>query len=200
MAYLDEWQNFLHLPTPMASVLAEARGLSLGMVLAHQHLGQLPTEAQHAVLANARSKVVFQLPAGDARLIAREFGGVLTDDDLQGLGAYEVAAELFAAGTTQPVATAKTRPMGKPTSSADDVRAAVPRALRGRPRGRREATPQPPARPGGCPNRTASASRRSLVMPKFTSPVGWSSDSASYLLRAVRREPIRERISYAKFG
>jgi hypothetical protein len=27
MAYLDEWQNFLHLPTPMASVLAEARGL-----------------------------------------------------------------------------------------------------------------------------------------------------------------------------
>jgi hypothetical protein len=124
MAYLDEWQNFLHLPTPMASVLAEARGLGLGMVLAHQHLGQLPTEAQHAVMANARSKVVFQLPAGDARLIARELGGVLTDDDLQGLGAYEVAAQLFAAGTTQPVATATTRPMGQPTSSADEVRAA----------------------------------------------------------------------------
>ncbi|MGO9559413.1 MAG: type IV secretory system conjugative DNA transfer family protein, partial [Acidimicrobiales bacterium] len=124
MAYLDEWQNFLHLPTPMASVLAEARGLGLGLVLAHQHLGQLPTEAQHAVLANARSKVVFQLPAGDARLIARELGGVLTDDDLQGLGAYEVAAQLFADGTTQPVATATTRPMGQPTSSADEVRAA----------------------------------------------------------------------------
>ncbi|MGD0082037.1 MAG: type IV secretory system conjugative DNA transfer family protein [Acidimicrobiales bacterium] len=123
MAYLDEWQNFLHLPTPMASVLAEARGLGLGMVLAHQHLGQLPAEAQHAVLANARSKVVFQLPAGDARLIARELGGVLTADDLQGLGAYEVAAQLFAAGTTQPVATARTRPMGEATGSADDVRA-----------------------------------------------------------------------------
>ncbi len=123
MAYLDEWQNFLHLPTPMASVLAEARGLGLGMVLAHQHLGQLPEEARHAVLANARSKVVFQLPAGDARLIAHEFGGVLTADDLQGLGAYEVAAQLFAAGTTQTVATATTRPMGEPTGSADDVRA-----------------------------------------------------------------------------
>jgi hypothetical protein len=123
MAYLDEWQNFMHLPTPMASVLAEARGLGLGMVLAHQHLGQLPTEAQHAVLANARSKIVFQLPAGDARLIARELGGVLTADDLQGLGAYEVAAQLFAAGTTQPVATATTRPMGEATGSADDVRA-----------------------------------------------------------------------------
>jgi hypothetical protein len=122
MAYLDEWQNFLHLPTPMASVLAEARGLGLGMVLAHQHLGQLPPEAQHAVLANARSRVVFQLPAGDARLIARELGGVLTADDLQGLGAYEVAAQLFAAGNTQPVATGATRPMGEVTSSAYDVR------------------------------------------------------------------------------
>ena len=30
MAYLDEWQHFVHLPTPMASVLAEARGLGLG--------------------------------------------------------------------------------------------------------------------------------------------------------------------------
>jgi hypothetical protein len=93
------------------------------MVLAHQHLGQLPEEARQAVLANARSKVVFQLPAGDAHLIAREFGGVLTADDLQGLGAYEVAAQLFAAGTTQAVATATTRPMGNSTGSANDVRA-----------------------------------------------------------------------------
>jgi hypothetical protein len=92
------------------------------MVLAHQHLGQLSEEARNAVVANARSKVVFQLPACDARLIAREFGGVLTADDLQGLGAYEVAAQLFAAGTTQPVATATTRPMGEPNGSADDVR------------------------------------------------------------------------------
>ncbi len=123
MAYLDEWQNFLHLPTPMASVLAEARGLGLGMVLAHQHLGQLPEESRNAVLADSRSKIVFQLPADDARLMAKEFGGVLTADDLQGLGAYEVAAQLFAAGTTQTVATATTRWMGEPTGSADEVRA-----------------------------------------------------------------------------
>jgi hypothetical protein len=133
MAYLDEWQNFLHLPTPMASVLAEARGMGLGMVLAHQHLGQLPTDVQHAVLANARSKVVFQLPAGDARLMAKELGDVLTDGDLQGLGAYEVAAQLFAAGTTQPVATGRTRSMTDATGSADDVRA-LSRQHYGRPR------------------------------------------------------------------
>ena len=122
VTYLDEWQNLLHLPTPMATVLAEARGMGLGLVLAHQHLGQLPRDVQHAVLANARSKILFQLPAGDAHVIARELGGVLTSDDLQGLGAYEVAAQLFAAGTTQPVATAKTRPLDPPSSSADEIR------------------------------------------------------------------------------
>lgn len=110
MAYLDEWQHFLHLPTPMSSVLAEARGLGLGMVLAHQELGQIPDDVRRSVLANARSKVVFQLPANDAQLIAKEFGGVLTADDLQGLGAYEVALQLFASGNTQAVATGRTRP------------------------------------------------------------------------------------------
>lgn len=123
MAYLDEWQHFLHLPTPMASVLAEARGLGLGMTLAHQHLGQLPESARNAVLSNARSRVIFQLPAGDARLLTKELGGLLTADDLQGLGAYEVVTQLFAAGSTQPAATGRTRPMVAALGSSHDVRA-----------------------------------------------------------------------------
>jgi hypothetical protein len=122
MAHIDEWANFMHIPTPMADVLAAARGMGLGMTLAHQAMTQLTTEARDAVLANARSRVVFQLPSGDARLIARELGGVMTADDLQGLGAYEIAAQLFAAGSTQPVATGKTRPVGEPTSSAEAIR------------------------------------------------------------------------------
>lgn len=124
MAYLDEWQHFLHLPTPMASVLAEARGLGLGMTLAHQHLGQVPEAARNAVLSNARSRVIFQLPAGDARLLARELGGLLSADDLQGLGAYEVVTQLYASGSTQAAATARTRPMTSETSDADEIRAA----------------------------------------------------------------------------
>lgn len=123
MFYLDEWQHFLHLPTPMASVLAEARGLGLGMVLAHQELGQVPEDVRRAVMANARSRVVFQLPASDAAIVARELGGVLTADDLQGLGGYEVALQLFAGGNTQPVATGKTRPMSEAISSAAGIRA-----------------------------------------------------------------------------
>jgi energy-coupling factor transporter ATP-binding protein EcfA2 len=122
MAYLDEFQHFVHLPTPMPSMLAEARGLGLGMTLAHQHLDQLGDEARHAVLANTRSRVVFQLPAGDARIMAREMGTILSADDLQGLGAFEVVCQLFAAGTTQAPATGKTRGLGPVSSDADGIR------------------------------------------------------------------------------
>jgi energy-coupling factor transporter ATP-binding protein EcfA2 len=122
MAYLDEFQHFIHLPTPMPSMLAEARGLGLGMTLAHQHLDQLGEEARHAVLANARSRVVFQLPAGDARIMAREMGTILSADDLQGLGAFEVVCQLFAAGTTQAPATGKTRALDPISSDADAIR------------------------------------------------------------------------------
>jgi hypothetical protein len=122
MAYLDEWQHFVHLPIPMSSVLAEARGLGLGLTLAHQHLSQLPEETRGAVLADTRSRVVFQLPAADARLMAREMGGVLTPEDLMGLGQYEVAAQLFAGGSTQIPVTATTRPMGAECSDSAEVR------------------------------------------------------------------------------
>lgn len=122
MAYLDEWQHFLHLPTPMADVLAEARGLGLGLTLAHQHLGQLPTDARDAVLANARSRVVFQLPAGEARLLARDYAGVLDASDLQGLGAYEVVAQVFAAGRMQSPVTVRTEPLPPACSDGSEIR------------------------------------------------------------------------------
>jgi energy-coupling factor transporter ATP-binding protein EcfA2 len=122
MAYLDEFQHFVHLPTPMPSMLAEARGLGLGLTLAHQHLDQLGDEARHAVLANTRSRVVFQLPAGDARVMAREMGTILSADDLQGLGAFEVVCQLFAAGTTQAPATGRTRALSPISADASEIR------------------------------------------------------------------------------
>lgn len=63
MAYIDEVQDYLHLPTGIADLLAQARGLGLGLTLAHQHLGQLPPVLRDGVLANARSRVI---GAGDA--------------------------------------------------------------------------------------------------------------------------------------
>jgi hypothetical protein len=121
MAYLDEWQNLVHLPIPMSNVLAEARGLGLGLTLAHQHISQLPDDLKQAVLADTRSHIVFQLPAADAVLMAREMGKVLTADDLMGLGRYEMAAQLFAGGTTQVPATVDARPAPPTCSDPNEV-------------------------------------------------------------------------------
>jgi hypothetical protein len=58
-------------------MLAEARSMRQGLVLAHQHLGQLTNEAKAALRANARTKAVFQPGDEDeAREQAKAFPGV----------------------------------------------------------------------------------------------------------------------------
>ena len=74
----------------------------LGLTLAHQHLGQLPASVREAVLANARSRVIFQVAASDAKTLARELTPHVTAADLQGLGRYEVVARLSVGGQTGP--------------------------------------------------------------------------------------------------
>ena len=64
--YVDECHNFLTLPHSFDDVLAEARGYHLSLVLAHQHLGQLPTELRAALSSNARNKIYFPVSPEDA--------------------------------------------------------------------------------------------------------------------------------------
>jgi hypothetical protein len=121
-AYIDEFQDYLHLPAGVETMLAQARSLGLGLTLAHQHLGQLPTGVREAVLANARSRIIFQVAASDARTLARELAPYIKADDLQSLGRYEVVACLSAGGqTTRPV-TATTLPSPAPTGQAATAR------------------------------------------------------------------------------
>lgn len=102
--YLDEFQSFLNLPIDTEDMLAKARGLGLGMTLAHQHLAQLPTEMRQAVLANARTKVVFQTSADDARTMTREYGASVDDSDFLHLGKYEALARIATgSGVSAPV-------------------------------------------------------------------------------------------------
>jgi hypothetical protein len=90
---IDEFQDYLHLPTDLADVLAQARGLGLGLVLAHQHLAQLTPNVRAAVLANARSRVVFRLGADDAATLARTTP-LLDANDFQSLPRYQAYASL----------------------------------------------------------------------------------------------------------
>jgi hypothetical protein len=101
--YLDEFQDFLQLPIGPADLFVKARGFRMGITAAHQDLGQLPVDLRQAVLANARSKVVFQTAADDAHSFAREFGRSVSDEDFLNLGEFEVLMRLATKeGISQP--------------------------------------------------------------------------------------------------
>ncbi len=120
--YVDEFQDYLNLPTSLADVLAQARGYGFGLTLAHQHLGQLPPLVRTAVLANARSKVVFQTAASDAQTLAREFAPHLTPADLQALGPYEAVVAAAASNRVLPPASMVTLPPTEPTGNGSEAR------------------------------------------------------------------------------
>jgi hypothetical protein len=107
--FIDEFQDYLHLPTDLADALAQARGYGVALTLSHQHLGQLSGGAMRsAVLANARSRVCFQLAAEDAQVVARSANGELHADDFQQLGLHEVYLRLVVGGRVTGFASGRT--------------------------------------------------------------------------------------------
>lgn len=131
MVYIDEVQDYLHLPTDLADAFAQARGLGVSFTVAHQFMGQLSPAMQAGVLANARSRIAFQLSHADAVTVAKGHPE-LTPDDLTALDAYHVYASLHAAGKAQPFASGVTLPPGPAISNPATVRERS-RAQYGRP-------------------------------------------------------------------
>jgi hypothetical protein len=121
-AYVDEFQDYLHLPLDFADALAQARSLGVGFVAAHQYLHQLDPLMRSAVLANAQSRVAFRLPGEDARVIAAD--SALAPEDFQSLGAFQCYAQLVARSAVQPWCSATTVLPGRPFSDPVVVRAA----------------------------------------------------------------------------
>jgi len=121
--YIDECQNFLALPTGLDDVLAEARGYHLSIVLAHQHLGQLPRDIAEAASANARNKIYFCCSPEDARVLARHTEPYLKVYDLCHLDAHQVACRLVVAGKDLHAFTLRTRPLPRAIAGrVDDAR------------------------------------------------------------------------------
>ncbi|HEX6700895.1 MAG TPA: type IV secretory system conjugative DNA transfer family protein [Gaiellaceae bacterium] len=130
--YADEFQDYVHLPTDMADALAQARGLGVGLTLAHQHLAQLPGNLRASVLANARSRVCFQLGGEDAQVMARLAGEPLRPIDFQRLRRYQAYVQLVVDGEVTPFASARTLPLPTATTDPDALREASRRRY-GRP-------------------------------------------------------------------
>jgi hypothetical protein len=121
MVYIDEVQDYLRLPTDLGDALATARSLGAGFHLAHQYEKQLPAAMLDAFRNNARSRVCFQLQAGDAKEMTAG-QSVLAVEDFTRLPAHHVYASLVRANAVQPWASGVTKPAPAPSSDPADIR------------------------------------------------------------------------------
>ncbi|MDQ4214764.1 hypothetical protein [Microbacterium capsulatum] len=121
MVFVDEVQNYLHLPTPIADVLATSRSYGVAWHLAHQYRDQLPSQIRSALDVNARSKICFALQPDDARDLARQ-APELTADDFQTLPVHHVYAHLMAHGTRAGWCSGKTLPPAESAGAAQLIR------------------------------------------------------------------------------
>ena len=113
--YLDEAHRFLHLHTPIDTMLSQARGFGLGMVLALQNFAQLGTrEIREGVSANTLHKLFFRLSTEDAAYAERHTYPLLTAHDLSHLDNFTAAARLQPDGIDRPAFTLQTRPLPNP--------------------------------------------------------------------------------------
>lgn len=134
--YVDEAQDFLRLPGDVAELLAQARSLRLSVTLAHQHLGQLTPDLREALLANARTRVVFQLASRDAVVLAQGHPE-LRPSDFVSLPPYETYLSQVAGGAVQPYASVASLPLPKPSRNPAELRARAATRY-GRPRAETE--------------------------------------------------------------
>lgn len=95
MVVIDEVQNYLRLPVDLSDMFAQARGLGVGLTVAHQHMGQLSPKMRAGLIANARNRVVFRPSSEDASTLASVLGSGLVADDLALVGSHEAYAEVL---------------------------------------------------------------------------------------------------------
>src|SRR2546430_3308611 len=113
--YVDEAQTVLKLPVDPDDMLARARGLGAGFILAHQHLGQIDDKlVRSALLGTVRNQIVFQCLREDAVTLAPSYAPYLKADDLMGLAAWEIAIRLSVAGQPLAPLTGVTLPLPLP--------------------------------------------------------------------------------------
>ena len=120
--YIDELQDYLTLPTDLSDALAQARGLGVGITMAHQYRAQLPYEIRAGVDANARNKIIFGLNASDAREIATMAPG-LEALDFMLLPRYQIYTNFMSGGRQTGWIQGKTIPAPPALHTAAEIKA-----------------------------------------------------------------------------
>lgn len=117
--YADEFQHFV--TDSLANMLSESRKFGLGLILAHQYLGQLPEALRQAVLGNTGSLALFRLGAEDAALLVNEIEPQFEALHLRELPAYHFAARLMARGAQLSAFSARTILPEPPAQNAQEI-------------------------------------------------------------------------------
>lgn len=120
--YIDELQDYLSLPTDLSDALAQARGLGVGLTLAHQYRDQLPINIRSGVDANARNKIVFGLNSRDAKDMAA-MAPELTAEDFMSLPRYQIYTSFQSNGRNVGWVQGKTLPPPPALRDAADLKA-----------------------------------------------------------------------------
>lgn len=118
--YLDEFQNFMTLG--LASMLSELRKYRVGLVLAHQFIGQLTEELRKSIFGNAGTFLVFRVGLDDARYIEPLFSPVFGREDLAMLPNYSAYVRLIVDGRISSPFSADVALPPPPESSVNHAR------------------------------------------------------------------------------
>ena len=85
--YIDEFHNIV--TQTFENILSEARKYALNLTIAHQYIGQLIPEVQHAVLGNTGSIITFRVGGEDAVKLKPEFAPLFDVKDMINLAITE---------------------------------------------------------------------------------------------------------------
>lgn len=95
--YIDEFQNFT--TNSIAQILSESRKYGLGLILAHQYIGQLtknndPT-IKNAVFGNVGTMMCFRIGAEDGEFLEKEFAPIFNQFDLLNIEMFTLYCKLL---------------------------------------------------------------------------------------------------------
>lgn len=99
--YIDEFQNYV--TDSIESILSEARKYRLGLVIAHQYLGQLEKSdaltksslnLKDAIFGNVGTIMSYKIGPEDAEMMAKQFNPVYSDQDFINMDRFKAALKL----------------------------------------------------------------------------------------------------------
>jgi hypothetical protein len=91
---IDEFGDYMDLPTPIPSMFAQSRKYNTGFIVANQDMGQLTKPVAEAVTTNALNKIIFNSNASDAAMLIKEFGKGIDPEDITSLPTRNALARI----------------------------------------------------------------------------------------------------------